>query len=257
VSAKPKAKIIRHGGFFDAKDTRLFYNECVEKEEFKIVIIQGPPGSGKGTQSKILADRFGFYHFTTSQVIKEFMRNRDDPETLKQKENYDNGLLMDPPWVLNVVKEKTLEILEENGGKKGIIYDGSPRTLYEAENLFDFLEKLVGKKNIKVIKLEVSEEELKRRLEKRLICGNSGDHVFIRSDDLEPGSPCPEGDGVLSKRDLDKKELFPTRISEYKNRTIPGLEFLKARVGVIAVNGEQSIENVQREIIKKVFNDND
>ncbi len=215
----------------------------------KAIMVLGPPGSGKGTQAKILAEKLGFFHFITSAVGKDYIASHDDPETKKQMENYKAGILFDPSWLMKVLKEKTEEVLKNN---KGIVYDGSPRTLPEAEFLYKLLSGIIGTGNISVIEIDVGDEELKNRLAKRLICSKSGSHVFIRSEKLNPGDPCPEGDGILAERDLDNPELFATRISEYKNRTVPGLEFLKKNHGVITINGEQSIENVFKDMIKSL-----
>jgi len=215
------------------------------------IMFLGPPGSGKGTQAKMLADKFGFFHFITSQVGKDYINTHNDPETKMQMEIYKKGILFEPSWTLKVVKEKTQEIFNQG---KGIVYDGSPRTLYEAERLYFFLAKLFGKENIRILEIAADGKELKKRLEKRLICSEESSHVFIRSGELYPGVSCPkDGGGILQERDLDKKELFETRMDEYKNRTVPGLEFLRNHHGVITINGEQSIENVHKEILSKLI----
>jgi adenylate kinase len=213
----------------------------------KAIMVLGPPGSGKGTQAKLLAEKFGFFHFITSQVGKDYIATHSDPETQKQMENYKTGFLYDPPWVIKVIKEKTEEVFKNCNG---IVYDGSPRTLPEAEFLYQFLSDLIGKKNIKIIEVAVSDEETKKRLAKRLICGKNSEHVFIRSEKLKAGDSCPEGDGILIERDLDKEEVIDTRLLEYKNQTIPALEILKKVHPVIAINGEQSIEDVFKDIVK-------
>ena len=211
----------------------------------KAIMVLGPPGSGKGTQAKLIAEKLGFFHFITSSIGKDYIASHDDPETKKQMENYKKGLLYDPSWLMRVLKEKTEEVLRNN---KGIVYDGSPRTLPEAKFLYKLLSNLIGKKNILIIEINVGDEELKKRLAKRLICSKNSSHVFIRSEKLKPGDPCPEGDGILSERDLDKPELFETRLAEYRNRTLPGLDFLKKMHPVITINGEQTIEEVQNDI---------
>jgi adenylate kinase len=220
-----------------------------EMKKKTVIMFLGPPGSGKGTQAKLVADKFGFFHFISSQIGKSYIQTHNDPETQRQLAIYKKGLLFEPPWLLKVVKEKTQQIFDQG---KSIVYDGSPRTLFEAEGLLPFLIDLFGRENIKIIEIAVDEKELRRRLGKRLICDRESSHVFIRSERLYPGISCPQGDGVLQERDLDKKELFETRMNEYKNRTIPALEFLKEHHKVITVNGEQSIENVNKEILKKL-----
>jgi len=213
-------------------------------------MVLGPPGSGKGTQIKMLAEKLGFYHSISSHLGKEYIKSHFDQETLRQKENYEKGLLFEPAWMFRIVQQKTEEIFKQSQGLGGIIYDGSPRTLYEAKELYKFLTGLIGKENIKIIEIDVNEKELWKRIKRRLICSKSEKHVFIRSDKIQPGGPCPEGDGFLQERDLDKKEIFDVRMRKYKNETMPALEFLKKNHKVMVVNGNQSIEAVHNDIIK-------
>ncbi|MBU2263669.1 nucleoside monophosphate kinase [Patescibacteria group bacterium] len=192
-----------------------------KQENFSVFMVLGPPGSGKGTQIKLLADKLGFFHFISSKIGREYIKTHNDSETLKQKERYDTGLLFDAKWMFKVIKEKTEEIFNDKDNCKGIIYDGSPRTLYEAENLYDFLVKLIDKENIKIIEIDAKEKELRKRIKKR-------------------------------KRDLDKEEIFNVRIRVYKEETLPGLEFLKKKHKIIVINGDQSIEKVHKDIVEKL-----
>jgi adenylate kinase len=214
------------------------------------IFVLGPPGSGKGTQARLLAQKTGFFHFITSKVGLDYIASHSDAETRRQKELYNKGILYEPKWlVLRVLKEKTREVLENY---PGIVYDGSPRTFYEAKELLAFLKSLVGKDNILTLEILVSEGELKNRLEKRLICDKNASHVFIRSTKLRPGARCPEKEcgGFLKERELDK--VFETRIKEFRERTMPAVNYLKKFSRVIPINGEQSIEAVHKEIMEKV-----
>lgn len=218
------------------------------------IIVLGKPGSGKGTQARLLAEKFGFFHFMTSRVGKEYIASHRDPETKKQEKNYKAGVLFDPTWLFKVVMKKTKEILESYSG---VVYDGSPRTLYEAEHLLSFLGDCLGKENIIVFEINVSDEELKKRLAKRLVCVSNAEHVFIRSENLKVGSKCPQGDGILKTRDLDEKNLFDVRMSEYYNRTAPAVDYLRENYCFFSINGEQPIEKVYQDILKNLGYDND
>lgn len=222
------------------------------KENFFVLMVLGPPASGKGTQIRLLAEKFGFFHFISSDIGKEYIRTHNDPLTLEQKERYSAGLLFDHNWMFNVIKKKTEEIFNDKDNCRGIIYDGSPRTLYEAENLYNFLIKFIDKNNLKVIYIEIDEDKLRERIEKRLICSKNNKHVYILSPDFIVGGSCPECDGVLMKRDLDDKNIFNVRMKEYRENTMLGLEFLRKNHGIITINGDQTIGAVHSDIIKKL-----
>jgi len=213
----------------------------------KIIFVIGPPGAGKGTQARLLVEKTGFYHFITSREGKDYIAlHLDDPETAKQKELYDKGILFDPAWLLGVQKSRVKEILKQ--GVTGIVFDGSPRTLYEAENLTEFLSGLVGRENITVVVIEASVDEMKKRAGERLVCSKNENHVV--STRLDPGikigDKCSKCDGVLQKRDLDKE--IEERVRQYQERTVPGIEFLRKNYKVFEINGEQSVEDVHKDI---------
>lgn len=213
------------------------------------IFLFGRPTSGKGTQAKILADKMGLYHFTTSREGKEYINTHNDEQTKRQAELYKAGKLFEPEWTSRVVLEKTQEIIKT---VKGVIYDGTPRTVYEAKTVFPEVIKLLGKENVYVLLIEISEDEFKRRVEKRLICNHDSRHVYIRSDSLAPGSGCSEGDGILETRDLDYKDVPQTRMDEYVNKTVPSIKFIESLQSIKVINGEQSIEKVHEDIVKAI-----
>jgi len=199
-----------------------------------------------------LAKKFDFHHLISSIIGKQYVAEHNDPQTLKQKDRFDKGLLFDPKWILDVMIKKTKEVLSEREHDcSGIIFDGSPRTLYEAKIFYKYLIDLVGEERVRAIVLNVDEIEARKRLKKRLICNTNGRHVFTRSEELVPGVPCPKDcEGFLAERDLDKKEIFDVRMATYKKETMPALDYLRETYGVLEIDGEQGIEKVQEDIIK-------
>lgn len=221
-------------------------------KEFKIYFFLGPPGSGKGTQIKMMANELGIYHFITSKVGGEYIKNHpEDARAQEQKTRFDSGLLWEAEWMFGVVSEKINELM--NDPKiSGVIFDGSPRTLFEAEHLYDLIVNKIGKDNLKIINLKIDETKLIDRIDKRIICSNGADHVFIRSEGIREGVPCPHGDGMLQKRHLDDPEIFKVRLNQYRQETVPGLDYLRTKHNVIDIDGDQPIEQVQVEILKKI-----
>lgn len=220
-----------------------------------VVFLLGMPGSGKGTQAKMLSEHFNFYHFMTSRVGREYIDSHSsDFEAQKQADLYKNGYLWEPEWVLKIAKEKISEIVSNNS-YKGIVFDGSPRTLFEAEGLYSFISDLIGSGNIKIFEIKVNLDGIQNRLLKRLVCSVNPAHIFTGSSDILKGNPCPHNDnGLILKRDLDDPEIFKTRVLEYQNKTVPGIEYLRKNHPIIFIDGNGSVEEVFKEIIKNIEN---
>ncbi len=219
-----------------------------------VIILIGPIGAGKDTQADVLADKLHLFRLRTSQLLEDKFDNvkPDNPDyekLQKEKALWAGGILNTPEWVLSVVQEKVKEIASEG---QGIIFSGSPRTLFEAEGLMPFLEKLYGREAIRIFSISLNEDESIKRNSKRLICKQN----------LHPIDPelvkkriikCPIDGSELMTRELDKPETIKIRYQEYLNRTAPIIDYFKDRGLKIAdVNGEQSIEKVFQDILEKL-----
>jgi len=134
------------------------------------IVIFGPPGAGKGTQSQLIIDKYNLAHLSTGDILRNEMAN-NTPLGIKAKKLIEKGNLVPDDIVIGMVKNK----IESNTNQNGFIFDGFPRTIEQAEAL----DKLLKEKNTSIsvmIALEVEEEELVERLLKR--CEEEG-----RSDD--------------------------------------------------------------------------
>lgn len=194
-----------------------------------VVILYGPPGSGKGTQANILAQKLNLIHFDTGKFCESLVH---DPERQREKlvkrerALFDNGILMTPSFVL---KEVTDNVRKLRKAGWGIIFSGSPRTMYEANGLLPVLDKLYGKKNIYVFLLNLPSESSIKRNGKRLMCSVCGHMVLAEYHPLAMPKYCPVCAGPLYKRTLDTPDVIKIRLEEYKNRTLPILKLLKKR----------------------------
>jgi len=180
------------------------------------LLIMGPPGAGKGTQAKILSDKYNLIHLSTGDIL----RNEIDNQTsigLDAKNYMDQGLLV-PDEVLLSMMENTLTNLKESG----IILDGFPRTIPQAEGLATIFKKLDLNINM-VINIYVDKEILINRLIKR--AEDSG-----RSDDT--------------------KEVIANRQNVYLELTAPLLEFYKNEV--INVDGDGTIDEVTQRVLAAI-----
>src|SRR3989344_4964518 len=212
----------------------------------QVVIFIAPPGGGKGTQSDLLAKKFGWFHLETSKIIEEKFQKSDPeyPETRKEKENFLSGKLVTPEKVTAWVIEKIRELAAQG---TSIVFSGSFRTLYEAEKEIKVVEELYGRGHIKVFYIALSEEESVRRNSSRRICEKNRHPIHA---DFS-GEVCPEDGSPLVKRKLDTPDVIRRRYREYLDRTEPVLAYFKTcGYHIIEVNGHQGIEKLHYDILQ-------
>lgn len=215
----------------------------------QVVIFVAPTGAGKGTQSDMLAEKFGFLHLETSKIIEAKFATADpgDEQIKKEKENFLTGKLVTPEVVTAWVIEKIRELAAAG---TSIVFSGSFRTLYEAGEEIPVVEELYGKDHIKIFYLTLSEEESVKRNSNRRIC-KANRHPIPNIPATQGITTCPIDGSDLVKRELDTPEVARIRYREYLNRTLPVLDFFKSRgTSVIEINGEQSIEKVSEDILR-------
>lgn len=221
----------------------------------KVLIIYGPPGSGKSTQAELLERKLGFFHFNTGQYIEGVVHNpanKNNSEIKKQKKLFDSGILCEPAWVLKIIKEEAERVAKADWD---LVFSGSPRTLFEAFGdsknigLLALLEKYY-KKEIYFINLNVRESVSLHRNSNRLMCSVCGLPILSVCAGNEHCSFCM---GKVYKRTLDKPEIIKVRLEEYKKRTYPIFETAKKKkYKVFNINGELAPYKVYEEIVKKI-----
>lgn len=226
----------------------------------KIVIFIAPPGAGKGTQANLLADYFDMVHLETSKVIEKRIMNAGEEEFLEiegqkfmfkdEKDKWKRGEICSPPFVTQLVIDEIEELARNN---KGIVFSGSPRSLFEAERELPVLENFYGKENIVVLKINLSAKESIWRNSHRRICVLMR-HPILWHKDTENLTICPlDGSKLIKRESLDDPETIKTRLKEFKEKTEPVIQFLKEEgLKVEEINGEQTVEEVFREILGKI-----
>lgn len=199
----------------------------------RVVVIMGPPGSGKGTQADLLADKFELFHFDTGRILESIWhdpKRQKDPIVKHERVLFDTGKLNTPAVVLKMMKEKITELSKIG---ESLVFSGSPRTYFEAfgdsknVGLVETLEKLYGKKNIFVLLLRVDFKKAISRNVGRMICSICG--MQLLSVFKVKQTRCPFCGGELRKRVLDNPKVMLVRLEEFSNRTKPILKELKKR----------------------------
>lgn len=172
------------------------------------LILFGPPGSGKGTQSSNLITAYGFNHISTGDLLRDEV-TRSTELGREAKKFMDAGQLVPDEVVIGMISNK----IDENTNAKGFIFDGFPRTVAQAEAL----DNLLKEKNAQIdvlLSLEVPEEELKRRLLSR---------------------------GEVSGRSDDNEIIIQKRIEEYKAKTEAVAGYYAGKNKLVAIKGDNDI----------------
>lgn len=194
-----------------------------------VIMLFGPPGAGKGTQANLLADKLGIIHFDTGKFLESVIydpRRQKEKLIKRERKLWESGFLNTPSWVLREVMRETKKIYKANWG---IVFSGSPRTLFEAQGLLPLLEKLYGKKNLFAFVLKISADQSVRRNSRRLICSVCRNPLLTAYYPLSLPKHCPICAGPFYRRTLDKAEVIKVRFKEYKERTKPIFELMKKR----------------------------
>jgi len=217
----------------------------------------GPPGSGKGTQAELLAEKFNLFHLETSEIIErnfavakrgDFVKvGKKKYFILKEKDLRKSGKWMSPPLIAFWVKDKIKTLAKEG---KGIVMSGSPKTLYEAEEVIPLLKKLYGTQNIKVILIKQRPKVSIWRNSKRRICQLMR-HAIVYTKETAKLKICPFDGSKLIRREDANPEIIKAKLKEFKERSLPVIEcFKKQGLKVKEVNGEPPVATVFKETLK-------
>jgi adenylate kinase len=205
------------------------------------VLLLGAPGAGKGTQADAIVREFGFKHVASGDVMRA-MREEQTELGAKVREYYDKGLLVPDDVVIAAMLSKV------QGDAPGYLLDGFPRTDAQARALDAALEQ-TGKRIDAVVYINVSEGELLDRLTGRWICRN-GDAVYHeRNNPPKKAGVCDVCGGELYQRPDDTREAGETRLKVYFEQTAPLIDYYRQRNVLTEVNGEQSIDEVEKELL--------
>lgn len=185
----------------------------------KFVILVGPPGAGKGTQAKLLQDTLGMPQVSTGDLFRFNLKNETELGQLART-YMDCGELVPDEVTVAMVEDR----LSRDDCANGAILDGFPRTLAQAEALDELLSKLGGQIDV-VPSIEVPKDLLVERLLER---------------------------ALLEGRADDNEETIRTRMQVYENQTKPLLDYYGQKGLVVPVNGQQTIEDVQKDLVQVI-----
>lgn len=206
-------------------------------------VLLGPPGAGKGTQAKIIADKYELVHVSSGDLFRDNLKRQTDLGQLAQT-YMTKGELVPDDVTIAMIRER----LSRPDCVNGALLDGFPRTPAQADALAKMLEEINGQVNL-VPYISVPESLLVERLCGRWTCRAHG-HVFHEKyNPPRLGGICDLDGSELYQRDDDRSETVMNRIKVYMAQTSPLIEYYRA-LGLLAeINGTQSIEAVTTELL--------
>ncbi len=209
-----------------------------------IIVLLGPPGAGKGTQGERIADALGIPKIATGDVLRAAVK-AGTPLGREAKGYMDRGDLVPDAVILGIMKEA----LAEPANAKGVILDGVVRTVPQAEGLAKATREL-GRRVDLVLMFDIADDELVARLSGRTTCEKC-QKPFTG---LEPGAPCPTGDGgTLVRRKDDEPEAIRNRLRVYREQTAPVLDWYVANgAKVERIDAVGSFDEVTQRALKAV-----
>ncbi|MFH1111556.1 MAG: adenylate kinase [Patescibacteria group bacterium] len=203
----------------------------------KQFVLLGPPGSGKGTQAKILAERLGVTHISTGDIFRDHIARQTDLG-VKAKKILEAGIFMPDDITNALIKEK----LAQPDAKNGFILDGYPRNLVQANFLFHLMPE------IKTIYISLSDEEVIKRISGRRISKSTGAIYHLQYNpppvDIDPAD--------IIQRSDEKEEVVKERLEIYHQAIEPLLEFYRNQHQLITIDGSPPINDVTKTIIKLI-----
>ena len=226
-------------------------NETAQHKNIGPVILLGPPGAGKGTQSKQIVDHYGVPQISTGDLLRDNV-TRGTALGLQAKAIMARGELVPDDLMYGIVACRLLEM----DCRYGFVLDGFPRTAGQAGWLDAFLEKQLFDNSKKcpliVIQLLVDYNQLLLRIAGRRTCPTCGRTYNIHTQPPLVDELCDVDGSKLLIREDDREEVIAGRLATYQKQTSPVADYFRAQNRLIAVNADRKMDEVTAEIFQVI-----
>lgn len=212
----------------------------------KFFVLIGPPGAGKGTQAKVIAEKYDLVHISSGDLFRENLKN--ETELGKQAQGFmSRGELVPDSLTIKMVRER----VSRPDCKNGALLDGFPRTPAQADALAEMLKEFDSKVEL-VPLIDVPSEVLVERLCGRWTCRAQG-HVFHEKfNPPQKAGICDFDGSELYQREDDKEATVLNRIKVYSEQTAPLIEYYSNKGLLVKVDGTEAIEKVTEELLSAI-----
>ncbi len=206
------------------------------------ILLIGSPGSGKGTQAKILAKKYNLIHLQSGEILRKIAS--EDTKFGKEVHAAMQEGFVPSEWILKITKDEFKKIDKD----RGIVLDSFSKLLPEIKMLYNILGQY-GRKLDYIFLIKIDGEEVLRRLASRGACSSCKEIIAVK----EIGEAvCSKCGGKIYMRKDDNFDSIKKRIEDYKNKTSKVIDYIKKNDKLIEINGKQTVENVFQDIIKNI-----
>ncbi|MBF0308140.1 MAG: adenylate kinase [Magnetococcales bacterium] len=206
------------------------------------LIFMGPPGAGKGTQARRIAERYGIVQLSTGDMLRAAVKAGSEVG-LKAKAAMESGGLVPDSVVVGIIADRT----KEADCQKGFLLDGFPRTVPQAEALDSMLSERQQKIDC-VIDIRADDEALVNRITGRWTCSQCGEGYHTQFKAPAKAGVCDKCGGTLTQRADDTEATVRNRLHVYHNQTAPLLDYYRKGGNFRSVDGMQDMEKVYEEL---------
>ena len=207
------------------------------------LVLIGPPGAGKGTHATLLSEKYSLVPLAAGDILRRHIRDETELGKLA-KSVIEKGELVSDDLVNSIMFEEI-----KHADQKGVLLDGYPRTMGQAEALDDYLRKTQGKIDA-VLNFETSEDMIIARLSGRRICAKCGANYHLKNPLLQPkkDGQCDKCGTELTQRKDDQPETIRHRLETYRNETEPLLGYYRKQNILHDLHGDWDVLEFQEEI---------
>lgn len=209
-----------------------------------VLVLLGPPGSGKGTQATLLKEQLQLPHISTGELLRGHVKK--ETALGKEAKSYiEQGELVPDELILDMLFERVADA----DCARGYILDGFPRTIPQAKSLQD---RLKGKAHLTVIHFVLSDAKVLERLTKRVVCPNCGTPYHLLYSPPKEAKKCDHCKTTLIQRADDTEAVILQRLQVYHQQTAPLIDFYSKQNLLYTISCDQSKEALHKELIEKI-----
>jgi len=208
------------------------------------VVLLGPPGAGKGTQAKLLEDRFAARQISTGDILRKAVAEQT-PLGKQASEYIRRGELVPDRLIIDLVADR----LKEKDCEQGFVLDGFPRTIAQAQSLEEILKKM-GRGLDCVLSVQVPDKLIVERLSGRRTCKGCGALYHLVFDPPKTVGTCNRCGGELFQRDDDREETVTNRLKVYDDQTAPLVSYYRERSLLREIDGVGEVEAIGKRVVR-------